>query len=214
MQAMVASLLTYRPSRDSKNPVCSAVPAQPVAVTRLCACLWNRNVGTGKLMRRQSLQHFKAPPHEISADHETERHFDKLDDQLGSAHLVAGIVAHVSLQCPLVVAPACCKRLSPIAWSSRHLDNMSMAASASARTLARKPHGSAIAHFERICAIRVNGSRAILERTFRRHTFEVDTGRASRQMKAACDERTTADTGYGSGGTSRRHRRCRRQDSA
>jgi hypothetical protein len=52
---------------------------------------------------------------------------------------VAGIVAHVSLQCPLVVAPACCKRLSPIAWSSRHLDNMSMAASASARTLARKP---------------------------------------------------------------------------
>ena len=39
-----------------------------------------------------------------------------------------------------------------------------------ART-ARGPHGSAIAHFERICAIRVNGCVRILERPFRRHTF-------------------------------------------
>src|SRR6478736_7921358 len=39
-------------------------------------------------------------------------------------------------------------------------------------------------------------------------------GVRARRMKDACDERTTADTGYGSGGTSRRHRRRRRQDSA
>ena len=38
------------------------------------------------LMRRQSLQHFQAPPGEISAHHMAERHFDKLNDKFCSAH--------------------------------------------------------------------------------------------------------------------------------
>ena len=38
------------------------------------------------LMRRQSLQHFQAPPNEIRANHKTERHFEKLNDKFGTAH--------------------------------------------------------------------------------------------------------------------------------
>ena len=38
------------------------------------------------LMRRQSLQHFQAPPDEIRANRKAERHFDKLDDKFYSAH--------------------------------------------------------------------------------------------------------------------------------
>ena len=38
------------------------------------------------LMRRQSLQHFQAPPDEIRANRKAERHFDKLNDKFCSAH--------------------------------------------------------------------------------------------------------------------------------
>ena len=118
---MVAYRRIYRPVRDPARP--GPVGAGGLApchhrALRIRARGHERRTGDAELMRRQSLQHFQAPPHEISADHETERDFDKLNDQLGSTYLVAGIVAHLSPQsarcrCPGRLQETLAGRLKP-----------------------------------------------------------------------------------------------------
>src|SRR3569832_904269 len=39
--------------------------------------------------RRQPLQHFEAPPQEVAADRNTERHLDQLDDEFVFAHRIS-----------------------------------------------------------------------------------------------------------------------------
>ena len=39
-----------------------------------------------ELLRRQSVQHFQAPPQEISTERKSDHYFDKLNDQFSSAH--------------------------------------------------------------------------------------------------------------------------------
>src|SRR3954454_18438914 len=152
-------------------------------------------------MRRQSLQHFKAPPHEISADHETERHFDKLDDQLGSAHLVAGVVAHVSLQsaagrCPRMLQEALADRLE-LAPSRQHEHGRVRFCKDTRQetpTVRQLRILNEFAPFASMAPVPSwSGRFAVTPSKWAR-------GVRARRMKDACDERTTADTGYGSGG--------------
>jgi hypothetical protein len=42
------------------------------------------------LLRRQSVQHFHAPPQEIRTERKSNQNFDKLNDQFGSGHSCYG----------------------------------------------------------------------------------------------------------------------------
>lgn len=79
------------------------------------------------LMRRQSLQHFQAPPDEIRANRKAERHFDKLNDKFCSAHRGVRLL--------LLLLPDLCSSILLVADNSRQLKDVMMVSSCSVSTL-------------------------------------------------------------------------------
>ena len=87
------------------------------------------------LMRRQSLQHFQAPPDEIRANRKAERHFDKL--KTSSVRLIAGSVSCYLILQPaaLLLLPDLCNSILLVADNSRQLKDVMMVPSCSVSTL-------------------------------------------------------------------------------
>ena len=87
------------------------------------------------LMRRQSLQHFQAPPDEIRANRKAERHFDKLNDKFCSAHRGVRLFYLILQPAALLLLPDLCNSILLVADNSRQLKDVMMVPSCSVSTL-------------------------------------------------------------------------------
>ncbi len=87
------------------------------------------------LMRRQSLQHFQAPPDEIRANRKAERHSDKLNDKFCSAHRGVRLLLLILQPAALLLLPDLCNSILLVADNSRQFKDVMMVSSCSVSTL-------------------------------------------------------------------------------